>query len=111
MTIAGIDQLAVDFAAKRGARQARSRWRAATSATVTGCGKALTEPSGSRMSGMATSSCQKKSAVEPHFFAHHGWVQRVGSRVSLVLVREPMFRLLLPIYLLLLGFHLLRIGW
>ena len=88
--IAGVDQLAVDLAGERGARQAgadagshlghRDRLRR----------KALTEPSGSRTSGMAHQLIQKKSAVEPHFFAQHGkGFNDVGSRTPLVLVRKP----------------------
>ena len=86
--VAGIDQLAVDLAAQRGARQpgadARShlghtdRLRKGFDGTVGesdirhGCAR----------------SCQKKSAVEPHFFAHAGRVQRSGSSVLLVLSSE-----------------------
>ena len=51
--VAGVDQLAVHLAGERGAREARRRWTAAISATVTGPGNDFDEPSGRRMLGIA----------------------------------------------------------
>ena len=51
--VAGVDQLAVDLAGERGAREPRRRSTCAISATVTGPGNDFDEPSGRRMLGIA----------------------------------------------------------